>query len=148
MEHLKNLKIAVDFDGTIVEHQYPKIGKDLLFAFETLRELQKHGALLILWTFRAGKELDEAVEYCSSKGIEFYAINKNYPEEVYDDTISRKINADVFIDDKNVGGFIGWSEVWQELSLYDLREREAEKMLNRGRPLLSRLFGKRNKNKE
>jgi hypothetical protein len=142
MEHLKNLKIAVDFDGTIVEHQYPKIGKDLLFAFETLRELQKNGALLILWTFRAGKELDEAVEYCLSRGIEFYAVNKNYPEEVYDDSISRKINADVYIDDKNVGGFKGWSEIWQDLSLYDLREKETERLLNRRRSLFSRIFGK------
>lgn len=143
MEHLKNLKIAVDFDGTIVEHQYPKIGKDLLFAFETLKELQKNGALLILWTFRAGEELDEAVAYCLSKGIEFYAINKNYPEEVYDESISRKINADVYIDDKNVGGFRGWSEIWQDLSLYDLRERETERMLNRGKSVFTRLFGKR-----
>lgn len=143
MEHLKNIKIAVDFDGTIVEHQYPKIGKDLLFAFETLRELQKHGALLILWTFRAGEELDEAVEYCLSKGIEFYAINKNYPEEVYDESISRKINADVYIDDKNVGGFKGWSEIWQDLSLYDLRERETERLLNRRKSVFSRLFSRR-----
>lgn len=143
MEHLRNLKIAVDFDGTIVEHQYPKIGKDMLFAFETLKELQKHGALLILWTFRAGKELDDAVEYCTRKGIEFYAVNKNYPEEIYDDTISRKINADVFIDDKNVGGFLGWSSIWQELSLYDLREKEAEKLLNRRASFLKKIFKSR-----
>ena len=140
MEHLKNLKIAIDFDGTVVEHQYPKIGKDMLFAFETMKELQKYGALLIMWTFRAGDELAEAVEYCSSKGIEFYAINRNYPEEVYDDSISRKINADVFIDDKNVGGFRGWSEIWQDLSLYDLREKEAELRLSRATPLLKRIF--------
>lgn len=68
MENLHNLKIAIDFDGTIVEHEYPEIGKEKLFAFETMRELQKHGALLILWTFRAGNELDEAVEYCRKKG--------------------------------------------------------------------------------
>lgn len=141
MEHLKNLKIAVDFDGTIVEHQYPKIGKDLLFAFETMRELQKHGSLLILWTFRSGRELDEAIQYCMERGIEFYAINRNYPEEIYDESISRKINADVYIDDKNVGGFKGWSEIWQEFSLYDLREIEAHRRLNRGRSILSRLFG-------
>lgn len=140
MEHLRNLKIAVDFDGTIVEHQYPKIGKDLLFAFETMKELQKHGALLILWTFRSGDELSEAIDYCRSKGIEFYSINSNYPEEVYDDSISRKINADVYIDDKNVGGFRGWSEIWQDLSLYDLREQEAEKILNRGTSIFKRIF--------
>ncbi len=145
MEHLKNLKIAVDFDGTIVDHQYPKIGKDLLFAFETLKELQKHGALLIIWTFRAGVELDEAVEYCKSKGIEFYAVNRNYPEEIYDESISRKINADVFIDDKNVGGFIGWSKIWQHLNLYDLMEQETEKRLNKRKSPISGLFGLRKK---
>lgn len=141
MEHLKNLKIAVDFDGTLVEHQYPDIGKDMIFAFETLRELQKNGALLILWTFRAGTELDEAVKYCRTKGIEFYAINRNYPEEIFDESVSRKINADVFIDDKNVGGFPGWSEIWQQLSMYSEREREIEKRLRRGKPLLARISG-------
>ncbi|MFP4489604.1 MAG: BT0820 family HAD-type phosphatase [Bacteroidales bacterium] len=148
MEHLQNLKIAVDFDGTIVEHEYPAIGKDKQFAFETLRELQKHGALLILWTFRAGPGLDEAVQYCSKKGIEFYAVNKNYPEEVYDESISRKINADIYIDDRNIGGFPGWSSIWQQLSLYDEREKEAEKRLSRRKPVLKRLFGRGDKNKE
>ena len=69
----------------------------------------KLGARLILWTFRAGKELDEAVEFCKKNGIEFYAVNKNYPEEIFDETVSRKIDADIYIDDKNVGGFPGWS---------------------------------------
>ena len=108
--------IAVDFDGTIVDHEYPEIGKPKLFAFETLKALQDRGAQLILWTYRAGKELDEAVEFCSKNGIEFYAVNKNYPEEVYDDSISRKIIADVYVDDRNIGGFMSWSEVWQMLN--------------------------------
>jgi hypothetical protein len=145
MEHIRNLKIAVDFDGTIVDHEYPAIGKDLLFAFETLKELQKHGALLILWTFRTGQELEEAVEYCRRKGVEFYAVNKNYPEEIVDAKTGRKINADVFIDDKNIGGFPGWGKVWQMLSLYDEMEMEAGKRLSRGTPLLERIFGLRKK---
>ena len=107
--------IAVDFDGTIVEHAYPKIGKEMLFAFATLKALQKKGHKLILWTFRDGALLDEAVVYCRQNGIEFYAVNKSYPEEVYDLSISRKINADLFIDDRNVGGFLGWSKIWQTL---------------------------------
>jgi len=82
--------IAVDFDGTIVEHRYPQIGKEKLFAFETLKALQKQGHLLILWTFRSGKELDEAVEFCANHGLEFYAVNKNFPEEKFDESISRK----------------------------------------------------------
>lgn len=143
MEHLQNLKIAIDFDGTIVEHEYPDIGKDKLFAFETMRELQKHGALLILWTFRAGEELDEAVEYCRKKGIEFYAVNKNYPEEKFDSSISRKINADIYIDDKNIGGFPGWSSIWQQLSLYDEMEKEALRKLESKKSFFKRLFGRK-----
>ncbi|MDY6800071.1 MAG: hydrolase [Bacteroidota bacterium] len=110
------MKIAVDFDGTIVDHEYPEIGKPKLFAFETLKALQDKGVFLILWTFRAGKELDEAVEFCKKNGVEFYAINKNYPEEIFDDSISRKINTDIYIDDRNLGGFPGWSAVWQMLN--------------------------------
>jgi len=142
MEHLLNLKIAIDFDGTIVEHEYPKIGKDKLFAFETLKELQKHGALLILWTIRAGQELDEALEYCRNKGIEFYAVNKNYPEEEFENSVSRKINADVYIDDKNIGGFPGWSTIWQHLSLYEEMEKEVAKKLNSRKSLLKILFNR------
>ena len=69
------LTIAVDFDGTIVEDQYPKIGKPKLFAFETLRELQEKGHRLILWTYRNGKTLDDAVAFCKQNGIQFYAVN-------------------------------------------------------------------------
>lgn len=141
MKELMNIKIAVDFDGTIVEHEYPKIGKEKLFAFRTLKELEKLGARLILWTFRTGKELDEAVEYCRQNGIEFYAVNKNYPEEVIDDTISRKIDADVYIDDKNLGGFHGWSDVWQILFPYEMQEKLAELRISKsGRNIFRRLF--------
>lgn len=113
---INEIKIAVDFDGTIVEHEYPAIGKEKLFAFQTLKELQKRGYQLILWTYRAGKELNEAVEYCRRNGVEFYAVNCNYPEEILDESTSRKIYADIYIDDKNLGGFPGWSEVWQMLN--------------------------------
>ena len=110
------MKIAVDFDGTIVEHEYPRIGKDKLFAFETLKALQDQNHQLVLWTYRTGKELDDAVEYCRSKGIEFYAVNKNYPEEIEDEYTPRKIDADIYIDDRNVGGFPGWSNIWQMIN--------------------------------
>jgi hypothetical protein len=110
------MKIAVDFDGTIVEHQYPEIGQELLFAIETLKELQKQKHQLVLWTFRSGTYLDEAVEYCRHRGLEFYAVNKNYPEEEYSESISRKINADLFIDDRNLGGFPGWQAVFEMIT--------------------------------
>jgi hypothetical protein len=141
MIDFKGIKIAVDFDGTIVEHSYPAIGKEKLFAFRTLKELEKMGARIILWTFRNGKELDEAVSFCRQNGLEFYAVNKNYPEEVFNESVSRKIDADIYIDDKNIGGFPGWSEVWQMLNPYEIQEMEAEKRITSGRKnILKRLF--------
>ncbi len=141
MVDLRGIKIAVDFDGTIVEHEYPAIGKEKLFAFQTLKELEKLGASLILWTFRTGRELEEAVEYCHKNGIDFYAVNRNYPEEVFDETVSRKIDADIFIDDKNVGGFPGWSEIWQMINPYEIQQMEAEKRIASPRNIFKRLFG-------
>lgn len=112
----KSLTIAVDFDGTIVENKYPEIGKPILFAFESMQKLQEEGHLLILWTYRYGEKLEEAVEFCRKRGIEFYAVNKSYPEEDFDQGISRKILADIFIDDRNIGGMLGWGEIYQKLS--------------------------------
>jgi len=112
------MKIAVDFDGTIVENDYPRIGKTMLFAFETLKALQNNEHQLILWTYREGKTLKKAVDFCKAQGIVFYAVNHSYPGEEQEfkhfyDKISRKIDADIFIDDRNIGGFMGWSKVWQ-----------------------------------
>jgi hypothetical protein len=117
MLNTKRKIIAVDFDGTIVEHAYPKIGKTMLFAFETLRALQGKGHRLILWTYRREHLLKEAVDFCLENGIQFYAVNENFPGEMEEGrAYSRKLNADVFIDDRNVGGFLGWVEIWNMLS--------------------------------
>ncbi len=110
-----SLTIAVDFDGTIVEHDFPRIGREMVFAFDTLKALQRKGHRLILWTYREGKLLLEAVEYCKANGLVFYAVNKSYPEEEFSMNVSRKINADLFIDDRNVGGFPGWGQIYQML---------------------------------
>lgn len=107
--------IAVDFDGTIVEHAYPAIGREMDFAFQTLRALQSKGHTLILWTIREGALLEEAVAYCKQNGVEFYAVNRHFPEETYERMESRKLLADIFIDDRNVGGFPGWPAIWQML---------------------------------
>lgn len=134
--------IAVDFDGTIVEHEYPEIGQTKLFAFETLKALQKEGHTLILWTYRSGKELDEAVEFCRKNGIEFYAVNKNYPEEEYvEGEVSRKINADIYIDDRNVGGFLGWSKIWEIIQGENLEYLEQQYKSQTKKSLFKRLFG-------
>ena len=100
MNFSNTLIIAVDFDGTIVEDAYPKIGKPVLFAFETLKKLQEDGHRLILWTYRCGDKLNEAVTFCEDHGIRFYAVNKSFTEEEYTHDISRKINADLLTFDK------------------------------------------------
>lgn len=87
----------------------------MLFAFDTLKKLQQEGNLLILWTYRSGKKLEEAVKFCEDNGLTFYAINKSYPEEVMSEEISRKVNADIFIDDRDVRGMMGWGEIYQIL---------------------------------
>lgn len=107
--------IAIDFDGTIVEHRYPAIGPQRPFAFEALKALQKKGHRLILWTHRTGQPLEEAVRYCKDNGLVFYAVNRNYPEENWDDRDSRKILADLYIDDRNLGGIPSWGEIYLQI---------------------------------
>jgi hydroxymethylpyrimidine pyrophosphatase-like HAD family hydrolase len=129
--------IAIDFDGTIVENKYPKIGREILFAIDTLKALNQKGHQLILWTFRTGKELEEAVAFCEGRGVEFYAVNKSYPEEVYDETISRKINVDLFIDDRNIGGMLSWGTIYQMICPEE--SGMIDPKINKG--LLKRIFG-------
>lgn len=106
--------IAVDFDGTIVEHAYPSIGKDIPFAIETLKKLREERHKLILWSVREGKLLQEAVDYCKERGLEFYAVNTNYPEEQGNHQhFSRKLKADLFIDDRNLGGLPDWGIIYR-----------------------------------
>lgn len=111
----ETLSIAVDFDGTIVEDAYPRIGRPIIFAFDTLKKLQENGHRLILWTYRKGSSLEDAVLFCQENGIEFYAVNKSFPEEEFDISYSRKIHADLFIDDRNIGGLMSWGKIYQQL---------------------------------
>lgn len=139
--------IAVDFDGTIVEHKYPAIGKELPFAIETLKKLQSERHKLILWSVREGRLLDEAIAFCRERGLEFYAVNRDYPEEEREQNnhFSRKLKADLFIDDRNLGGLPDWGTIYEmvskRLSYEDLVDRyEADYEPERPKGFLSRLF--------
>lgn len=106
------MKIAIDFDGTIVEHLYPEIGREIPFATATIRMLIAQGHQVFLWSVREGEHLEAAVQWCAKRGIEFYAVNANYPGETPEDPhYSRKLKADLFIDDRNIGGLIDWGIV-------------------------------------
>ena len=118
------MTIAVDFDGTIVEHKYPEIGKEIPFATDTLKLLIKQHHKLILWSVREGKLLDDAVEWCKARGVEFYAINKDFPEENAENKqFSRKLKADVWIDDRNVGGLPDWGTIYEMISQHKTYEQ-------------------------
>lgn len=111
------MTIAVDFDGTIVEDKYPQIGKERPFAVVTLKQLMKDGHYLILWTVRKGEKLDDAVKWCEDRGIRFFAVNKDYADDELDQLHhSRKIKADLFIDDRSVTGLPDWGVIYQLIS--------------------------------
>jgi hypothetical protein len=124
--------IAIDFDGTIVEHEYPKIGREIPFAVETLKMLQKDHHKLILWSVREGKLLDEAVAWCKERGLEFYAVNRDYPEETMDNNQhwSRKLKVDMFIDDRNIGGLPDWGTMYKMIRDRKSYERVIEDEVN------------------
>ncbi len=109
------MTIAVDFDGTIVTHEYPRIGRERAFATDTLKQLIKDGHRLILWTVREGELLDDAVNWCKDRGVEFYAINRDYPEEEREknNNFSRKLKVDLWIDDRNIGGIPDWGTIYR-----------------------------------
>ncbi|MCQ2341270.1 MAG: hypothetical protein MJZ48_02290 [Paludibacteraceae bacterium] len=140
--------IAVDFDGTIVEHAYPQIGKPIPFAIDTLKRLQQEQHQIILWSVREGKLLQEAVDYCKGRGFEFFAVNSNFPDEneIHDGRTARKLTADLFIDDRNLGGLPDWGVIYQMIhSGNALRPIPAEGLVqqevkHKKRSLLQRLF--------
>ena len=97
----KGYVIAVDFDGTCVEHNYPAIGMDVEGAAEVLRELNKHGHRIILNTMRSGLSLEAAVRWFRDRKIELWAVNRNPEQEQW--TSSPKVYADIYIDDSALG---------------------------------------------
>ena len=133
------MTIAVDFDGTIVEHKYPKIGKELPFAIDTLKTLAGEGHKLILCTSRDGELLEEAIQFCRERGLEFYAVNSNYPPgALFTNKAGKscKVVADVYIDDRNIGGLPDWGLIHEMIT--GIRE-EKHKESRRRR---FRLFGR------
>lgn len=112
--------ISVDFDGTIVEHRYPAIGKERPFATATLRRLMQDGHKLILFSVREGQLLEDAIMWCEERGVRFYSANADIDEDAGAHqgvaNFTRKIKADIFIDDRNIGGIPDWGVIYQLIS--------------------------------
>lgn len=117
--------IAVDFDGTIVENKYPKIGDERMFATDTLKMLIQDRHQLVLWTCREGQLLEDAINWCRERGVEFWAINKDFPEEdiTKNKHFSRKLKADLFIDDRQIGGLPDWGTIYQMITNHKTLEQ-------------------------
>lgn len=93
--------IAIDFDGTCVEHDYPAVGMDVEGAVDTLRALNKRGHRLILYTMRSGEKLEAALKWFKERKITLWAVNRNPEQEEWTD--SPKVFADLYIDDSALG---------------------------------------------
>lgn len=96
-----NVTICVDFDGTCVTNEYPEIGKDVPNCIEVLKKLNEKKVNIILLTQRDGKKLTDAVEWFKKNDIKLYGINDNPSQSSW--SKSRKVYADLYIDDRNLG---------------------------------------------
>ena len=104
---------AIDFDGTLCEDAWPDIGKPNYTLIQILKILREKGDKIILWTCRTADRLDEAITWCKEQGLEFDTVNENLPEIIGQfGTESRKVFADVYIDDKVINPNLKFSEVW------------------------------------
>ena len=122
--------IAIDFDGTMVRHEYPLIGEEVPNAVKVMKRLSLHGHQLILWTMRGGEELRNAIQWCIEHGIQLYGVNRN-PEQTW--TESPKCYAQLYIDDAALGcplviddpnvpnksdrPYVNWEEVEEQLEI-------------------------------
>jgi hypothetical protein len=114
--------IAVDLDGILCEDNYSYTPVPIYRAFKVILEFKRRGGKVILWTCRAGEDLREAVDFCKENFLKFDAINENDPEHLKewfknhpDSSISPKIYADMYIDDKGNTG-INWDNIEKMLN--------------------------------
>lgn len=108
--------IAIDFDGTICKDRYPDVGKPKSNAVESIQKLYNDGHYIIIYTCRCGEKLKDAVNALLEWGVPFHRVNDHCPANVakYGEG-GLKIYADVYIDDRNLGGFLGWTDAMQKL---------------------------------
>ena len=116
--------VALDFDGTVVTHEYPEVGKDVPNAVKTLRRLVDTGCRIILWTMRSDETLQDAVAWFTDNEIPLWGVNENPEQKEW--TNSPKAYAPLYIDDAALGcplkpacngerSFVDWFEVERQL---------------------------------
>jgi hypothetical protein len=117
--------IAIDFDGTIVQNNFPAIGALIPEAADTVKKLKRDGHKIIINTCRSGEKVVEVVNFLLANGIDFDVINDNDPDNVQKfGNNSRKVYAHCYIDDRNVGGLPKWSDLYEWIPATELAHRE------------------------
>ncbi len=108
MKKIRDKVVAIDFDGTIYDKEKKK---EINGAVETIRELKDKGYALVLWTCRSGNRLQNAKNILKKLGIYDCFCSFNQTPDFVKYKTSQKVCASVYIDDRNIGGFIGWKKV-------------------------------------
>lgn len=105
--------LAIDFDGTIVDHIYPEIGELKPNAKEIINRLHEEGHEIIIWTCRNGEHEVKVREFLDLNGIKFHTINEHLPRilDMFDNDC-RKIYGDIYIDDRMLGGLPPWERIY------------------------------------
>ncbi len=117
LQPLSGKVIAVDFDNTIAKTKYPEIISPIGETIDFLRKAKDAGARIILWTCREGEVLDSAAEWCKMNSVPIDYVNENDPSRTdYFGNNSRKIGADLYIDDKS---FSLWHDRRDDQDLMD-----------------------------
>ena len=109
--------IAVDFDGTIVENDFPRIGKFKPEAEKTLLKLYDEGHYIIIWTCRSGRALNACEQFLKKNNFKYHVINEQNPENLasHKGIDTRKVYADIYVDDKHIGFKVDWKKIYKEI---------------------------------
>lgn len=114
------LTLSIDFDGTIVEDTYPDVGQVRPYAIRYLQALEGEGHVIIINSNREGKYKEDAIEFLKQNNIPFHYFNEN-DQRLIDkySNDSRKIGADLYIDDKSLF-YNGecWSTIYNKIQEY------------------------------
>lgn len=111
--------IAIDFDGTLHSGVFPAIGVPAPYAVEIMQKLKADGHYIIINTCRSNDDLLEAINWMLLKRIPFDRVNDNHPAQIaLHKNNSRKVHADLYIDDKQVGGLPLWPDIYKYIATF------------------------------
>ncbi len=106
--------LAIDFDGTIVEDQFPEVGKMIPGASEAINQLYADGYTIIIWSCRTGIKKTRAIEWLVMNGIKFHRFNESCPTNIalHGGKDTRKVYANIYIDDRMLFKLPPWNEIY------------------------------------